>query len=353
MSEAALNHKQIPESDFARALDCIESSDPESRREGIARLERIGGKKAYQVAGVLVGDADPVVASTARRICSNQQNSGRLWSNPKALTRPAEKVILSSTWMILDEVFFICRRNLANLAVSSFVAALPKLCFIFAVFAGPFLISDFKDYVSLPLVGLALFVHQIFWRPLAWLSIGKSFIGGFPDRISRQQARKGINWGSYLSLGFANLFVALPFSLVAVLTWNNWVSDQISGFDMLLWFGFWIVFWESFFFCMPMVLSRNTSVAFVDGVRLRFSAIFSVLRTNFVFIGTSLLLYIVIYSSSVSSCGFLGIPLQPGDRQVQNLWYLALLVAADCLIDPFIIGYRILMARLYSERNES
>lgn len=354
MTEDALNQQQILETDFAVALDDIESSDVESRRQGAARLEKIGGNRSYQVASVLVGDADPVVASIARRICSSQRKAGLVWRGSQVPVRPAERKVLGSVWQILDEVVFTCRRNMSELLQVGFIAALPKLLLIFFIYAGPYVLKDFHEFVAVPVLFFALGAHQIFWRPLTWLGIGRAFIGGFPDRLSRQQAR-GMNiWQLYRQMLTANLVPAIAYSVLLIYTYSSLYS-RFNGFALLIaWAVFWIMFWEPFLMTNPLVLFKQKSASVFDGMQLHYNSRLSLVRLNFVFFFVLLVLYLMLYTSSVAGCAFLGMSLQPlGLKVPTQLWYIALLIGADCLLDPFIVGYRILLTRLSLNRAES
>lgn len=347
MIDQAISNQQLNESEFAKALDCIESPDPETRRAGAARLEKIGGNRSFQVASVLVGDADPIVASIARRICSAQTRSGTLWRNMQKPVRPAEKQFISNGWQLLDEIVFICRRNLSELSYISFISAIPKLLLVFILFAGPYLFSDFHEYANPPVLIALLFFHQLFWRPLAWLAIGKAFIGGFPDRMSRQQARAIRIQQRYIPMVLANLPPALAFSALFGYGLNLFTSffNSLELFWPL--FLCWLLIWEPFVLANPMVLLRGSLRSAVDGIFLRFSSKHKILKRNLFFIAILTVFYSMFYSSSIAFSSFLGMSLQTTGLKIrQEIWYLALLISADCLLDPFVIGYRIMLARL-------
>lgn len=347
MTEQAVIQQQILESDFAAALDCIESPDPESRRLGAARLEKIGGNRSYQVASVLVGDADPVVASIARRICATQRKTGMIWRGLQSAVRPAERQILTDAWQILDEVAFIARRNMSELASVSLIAALPKLLLVFAIFAGPYLFENFSEYVTVSILIFALGLHQVLWRPLVWLAIGKAFLGGFPDRMTRQHARSINIWQAYLLMFAGNIVPALVFTLVLGLTYYSLYSRVDAGTIAAAWLGFWVLIWEPSFYVNPTILSRPTPAAVGEGIIFRAKSKFSIVRPNLFFIIVLGIFYLMLYSSAVAGCAFLGMSLQPTGLKIpQELWYVALLIGADCLLDPFVIGYRVLINKL-------
>lgn len=347
MSDASIHTDQILESDFAIALDCIESSEPDKRREGAARLEKVGGNRAFQVASVLIGDADPIVSSISRRICNKFQRAGLMWRTMQNPARAAEKRVLSSIWLILDEVVFICRRNLSELAMASFISALPKLIFISLVFAGPFLIPDFNEYCGQENIFSGLFAHQLFWRPLAWLSIGRAFMGGFPDRTTRQQARQTSIWGNYFFLGLSNAITAIPYCVVAIGIYSAINSGRGLEIYLVLAFAFWIIFWEGFLLCNPIIVLTNSIGGILQGISARVSRNVSLTRQNISFLAVLGFLYVMIFASSMATMTFLGISLQPGNLKVPStLWLLAFWIAADCLIDPFVIGYRLLVTKL-------
>jgi hypothetical protein len=347
MIEQTMPVQQLNEYDFAAALDCIESPDPETRRAGVARLEKIGGNRSFQVASVLVGDADPVVASIARRICSSQTRSGLLWRGMQMPVRAAEKLVIINGWQLLDEIVFICRRNLSELAYVSFLASIPKLLLVFILFAGPYVFSDFHEYAVASVFIALLFAHQLLWRPMAWLAIGKAFVGGFPDRMSRQQARAIRIRELYFAMFLANLVPALAFSALLGYGLNMYIG-YFKPFE-LFWplVLCWLIIWEPYVLANPMVLLRGTFRSAVDGIFLRFSSKHYFLKKNLFFIMILTVFYLMLFSSSIAFCSFVGMSLQPTGLKIpQEIWYLALLISADCLLDPFVIGYRILIARL-------
>ncbi|MEW6710733.1 MAG: hypothetical protein AB1403_12980, partial [Candidatus Riflebacteria bacterium] len=286
--------KHVLETDFATALDCIESPDPETRRSGAARLEKIGGNRSYQVASVLVGDADPIVASIARRICSTQRKAGLVWRGPQAVVRPAERQLISNAWQILDEVVFIARRNMGELALTSLLAALPKLFLIFTLFAGPYLIKGFFEYLQTVYIVAAIFLNQVLWRPLAWTGIGKAFLVGYPDRLTRQYAKSINIWRLYLPMLAAHLINALFFS--AALSYSmKAVFSRVDEFELLMvWFCYWLFIWEMFYFLKPMLLLRGTAGSIFQGLRMRFGLKNSIALTNVFFIFICGFIYLMI-----------------------------------------------------------
>ncbi len=144
------------------------------------------------------------------------------------------------------------------------------------------------------------------------------------------------------------MLVAIPFTLVFSLFFYNWLTGSISFLDMGLWLIYWLFFFEMFFFVNPLVVMSDTVHPVFEGVGLRFSEGPPILRANIFFLLVSGILYIMFYSSALVSYAFLGITLQTTDLGISQLyWLFTLWVLGDCFIDPFMIGYRLLLTRLY------
>jgi hypothetical protein len=220
------------------------------------------------------------------------------------------------------------------------------------MFFGPYVIKDFSYYVSIWSLGGALFLHQYFWRPLTWIVIGDTFMAGFADRETRQQARQKNFNKRYMSLLISNMLVAIPFTLVLSLFFHNWLTRATSLLDLGTWLIYWLFFFEMFFFVNPLVVMYDTRHPVLEGIGLRFSEGPPILRANIFFLLVSGILYIMFFSSALVSYAFLGITLQTADLGISQLyWLFTLLVLGDCFIDPFMIGYRLLLTRLYCKGN--
>ncbi len=275
---------------------------------------------------------------------------------------------LSNSWQIFDEVIFIIKRNLAGNVFQSFLAATPKFLLIFAIFTG-----DIRDATTLSiLAGL----HQIFWRPLVWQSISTSFFAGFPEKKIRKlsqpdfhvfqlffqlffglynrqiklEDKTSFTWGQYSSIFFANLITAVPYSgALALMIFSASGIIRIDGLELPV-SAIWFLIWCFSLTYLPAIMLQGkraedvgenpqvTGFGTIFWLAMRFSMILGIL-------------YLVVMSSSVALLEVFGFPLRNGFMNASsNMIMICLAIAADCLIDPFIIGFRLLLTRLGMER---
>jgi hypothetical protein len=151
----------------------------------------------------------------------------------------------------------------------------------------------------------------------------------------------------------SNSVLALPFTYVLTHGIHSWINHHSGGIDFFLWTGFWIIFWELTFFANSAVLLLNQAHPVLEAVALRFKKGPPVLGSNFFFLVVTACLYGSFFLSSIASNVFLGVSLQTWGLGIpQSLWLFTFWVIADCFLDPFIIGYKLLFARLYINRSE-
>ena len=326
--------------EFTTCLDNLESSDNIRRRHGIAILERLGGKKAARIAKTLLNDPDRIISQTASRICAKHHEPGVSSSTPPPVAANANRHILRYPREVLDETIFIMRRNLAEIYVNAGITAIPKLILSFLVFH--YYIDIFPtDLASFSLIMLTLvFLHQLLWRPLIFMSVGRAVISGFPERKIRQLAKTENNWDSYTNIAGRNILTALPFCGLGLI-YNFEIITQLM---LLAIFG---LLWDICVAIMPMgMLKPDSSIS--SAFSLRYTAFVSSSAT---FIFHLLLLYFMLISSSMLSMRVLGVDFSahPEVGGVSTV-LISVMILADCLIDPFIIAWRMLTTRLALRR---
>lgn len=295
--------------------------------------------------------------------------SAKTSRRPYNLEIPGSEIYpLTSSWQIFDEVIFIIKRNLAGNVFHGFLAATPKFMLIFAIFTG-----DIKDATTLSILAV---LHHVFWRPLAWQAISTSFLAGFPEKRIRKlsqpcfhvfqlffqlffglydkhiklEDKTSFTWGQYSSIFFTNLISAIPFSGALVLAiFSNLAIIRTDGLELLV-LAIWFFIWCFSLTLLPAIMLRGKkSAGTASGIQITgFSTIFWLaLRFGMILA----ILYLVVISSSVALMEVFGFPLRNGFMNVSsNMVLICLAIAADCLIDPFIIGFRLLLTRLGMER---
>ena len=324
---------------FAACLDNLESSEVSRRRQAIATLEQIGGVRALQVAVALTGDADQIVASSARRICSEAGKKGLVLRSFLKTQALPQTVAIKSFMQLLDEVVFIMRRNLAEVVRDSFLFSIPKFSLVTLFFLCPFY-EPLLEIVSQPwLICLLIFIYEIFWRPLVWLSTGNAFLAGFPDNNIRRQSRQFLGRKLYRPLLRAGLVEAVLYALIlSSVFWWHFNLDSIGALLGVLGF-FWLIAWLHSSSSVPVILLRNKDseeAVWLSGYSRNFWVS--------VKLGASLaVLYFVVLSSIASLVWLLGFAEWINGPIVFIFGYF---IAADALIDPFVIGYRLLLTRL-------
>jgi len=324
---------------FASSLANLESGEPPRRRQAMAVLEKMGGLRAFQVAAALTGDADQVVAAAARRICAESSKKGLILRNPLQAQPLAQTVTIKSFYQLLDEVVFIIRRNLYRVVLDSFLFSIPKFALVTVFFLCVYS-KDLADLLTQAwFVIPAVFIYEIFWRPLVWPSTGSAFMAGFPENSLRRQTTKMSGAGFYRQALWSGLFESLLYAvfLSAIYAWylNMIRSLWVAAVLFFLWFLVWVDSSRSTAGRM-LVAKASKNLLWRSGYvgdfwfSIKFGAIL-------------LCLYIVICSSAVSLLWMFGF-----DNLLDGplLFIFGFLIAADALLDPFVTGYRILQARL-------
>jgi len=324
---------------FAASLANLESGEPPRRRQAMTVLEQMGGLRAFQVAAALTSDADQVVATVARRICSEASKKGLILRSSLQAQPLAQTVAIKSFYQLLDEVIFIIRRNLSGVVLDSFLFSIPKFALVTIFFLcaySPYLADLLRQlWVVLPVI----FLYEVLWRPLIWPSAGSAFIAGFPENGLRRQAAKVGGGKFYRQAFWSGLFESLLYAvfLSVVYVWYlNFIGSLWGAAAILfLWYLVWIV------------SSRSTAARMlVPGAdrellwRLGYMGEFWL---SLKFGAVLVCLYIVLCGSALSLLWLFGLDnLLDGPQ----LFLLGFIIAADALLDPFVTGYRILLARL-------
>ena len=325
--------------EFAVCLDNLESSEAPRRRQAITVLERLGGTRVLQVAAALTGDIDPVVAASARRICSVLSKKGLMLRSYVKTSPLAQTVVITDLWLLLDEVIFIIRRNLAAIAADSFLFSIPRLTMVTVFFVSPFFLPILELLQQTGIMYLLIFAYQIFWRPLVWQSTGMAFLAGFPENMCRRQSRTAGGWELYRSLLRAGLAEAILYSIMLSVIYGWCFGSASSSFPVLLIFVVWLLVW-GISVCSPPALifsyhaKKETVWMSAYGRDLWLS-----IKFGFILI----ILYLIVFGSAFTSLWIFGL-----DDWTNSplLLVFGFLIAADVLIDPFVVGYRMLLARL-------
>ncbi|MBU1109887.1 MAG: hypothetical protein KKB51_24615 [Candidatus Riflebacteria bacterium] len=325
--------------EFAACLDSLEGNEVPRRRHAMVALERLGGTRALQVATALTSDVDPVVANLARRICSVLGKKGLMLRRYLRTQHLVQTVSIRGFYQLLDEVVFVIRRNLAGIAIDSFLFSIPKLLMVTVFFVSPFFAPFFDLVHEVWLVSLLIFVYQIFWRPLVWHSTGLAFLAGFPENACRRQARKAGGWRLYNSLLKVGLIEAILYSLMLSMAYSLYFSSGKFGFPLLVTFTVWLLIWT-------LSVRAPSAVIFSSSVKAESVWLFDC-GSNFwlsMKLGMVLiLLYMIVFGSAVSSLWMFGLD---NWFSVPHVFSCGFFIAADVLIDPFVVGYRLLLARL-------
>lgn len=246
-----------------------------------------------------------------------------------------EYYALTNSWQLFDEVFFIIKRNLRGNIFNAFIAAVPKLCILLALFT---------SQISSPgiLVILAV-MHQLFWRPIAWIAVGTSFLAGFPDHRVRTLSRQDYSWQNIGEVCLANMYTSVFYAgLLAVTILSTVGHSPIDGFEIPALIA-WFLLWWCTFTITPAVLLKT-----VTGTRpTRFLPAGKYLMVFKLAARFSMLLAIL-YSVLVGNLYALMqvIGLQPSYLGISSqILFVSLIIVADCFIDPFIIGFRMLLSK--------
>jgi hypothetical protein len=263
-----------------------------------------------------------------------------------------ETYMISDSWQLFDEIVFIIRRNLGDICFSAFIAAIPKLIFTSAVFVWPDLLYLFGIGSITFATGIMAALHQIFWRPLAWISISGAFLSGYPDHRVRRQAIKSNGWQAYLSILAANLLTAVFFSGTLWLFIGIYLDRNISSDLQIPALIVWFFIWICTLFKVPYKLiypAGKPGISLLEKQTGFFRPVFSLSLRFSILLA---ILYTAITGSSIYLLSLIGISINTGFAHLPpDVFILCLLISADCLIDPLIIGYRLLLSRLCIEKD--
>ncbi|RCK79122.1 MAG: hypothetical protein OZSIB_0236 [Candidatus Ozemobacter sibiricus] len=321
---------------FETCLLKIESTDPAARQEGVLALHRIPEPRSLQVLQALIADADPVVREYAIEGVNRLVRAGVRLRKPRAEPR-RECATLRDALDVADEVFCIFRRNAAAIMAAALVAGVVKILIGAVFLLSPYVFDSARVIEnSLGSMGPALLViHQLFLRPFAWLTVGRAFMGGFLDPVVRQQARVPWQPWEYWAFFPVNLVQALPICFFA------WViiAARLGGDSF--WLAIALLWWVHATLPllplqlinagrMPDTLQQTWTIWWERAADGR-----ALLPTFLIQLG---LLYLLIFINVKTF-----VPMPWGFDFIQSLGTLLL---ADALLDPFWIGYRILVTRL-------
>ncbi len=331
--------------EFESCLLKIEGTDPAARQEAVLDLRRFPEPRALAVLQSLTNDADPVIRDFAAEGAARLTRAGVRRRRPPA-EAPRVLVSLESPLEVADEVVCIFRRNAAAIMSAALLAGVMKLGVGGVYLLSPFLFDAVRPVEdSLTGMGpLLVIIHQLVFRPFAWLTVGRAFMAGFPDPAVRQQSR--VPWQSWEYWAFlpANLVQATPVCAAAVVMLMPGRPDDLlllrtAAVAFLAWFAY------ASIALLPLQLIHSGRSAEAVGHALRFywsrgAAVRSLMPTFLLHLS---LLYLLIFLNFRMFW-----PIAASFEVVQSV---GCLLIADVLLDPFWIGFRILVTRLAGEGN--
>ncbi|OQA06105.1 MAG: hypothetical protein BWY66_02050 [bacterium ADurb.Bin374] len=328
---------------FSDCLSLIESSDPASRRKGVAQLERFHEPRALRVALSLSKDPDEGVRETAVEVAATLRRAGVSTEKPGKM-KPARQVAtdtLLSSPEVMDEVFFLWRRNRKNIIKAWLLSDLPQILICLSIFATHGLIRNmpFSSSTVDGLMAIIFLVICFLGRPFAWMLTGRAFTASFPDRPSQTVAKRPMRPVEYLGLLQMNVIAQLPLVGGAALLFYAPPID--AGLYFIVYLLFFLAYHSFTCTLMPRQLISNADVfvtlrgLFWDGFDgWKFQ------RTLYMsFLWMMTLLYFAIIVSAIYLLEIF---------HIRNAGFIfpAIVIMADTLVDTFWMGWQITVARL-------
>ncbi|HQG30205.1 MAG TPA: HEAT repeat domain-containing protein, partial [Candidatus Ozemobacteraceae bacterium] len=247
---------------FSDCLALIESADPASRRKGVAQLERFHEPRALRVALSLSNDPDESVRETAAEVVATLRRAGVSAEKP-GKAKPARQVAtdtLLSSPEVMDEVFFLWRRNRKNIIKAWLLADLPQILICISMFATRNLLGNgpVSSSSADAVLTVIFLVVCFFGRPFAWMLTGRAIMAAFPDRPSQTVAKRPMSALEYIGLTQMNLVAQLPLVGGAALLY------YAPPFEPVLFFVVYLLFFLAYhsYTCtlMPRQLIANADV---------------------------------------------------------------------------------------------
>ncbi len=328
---------------FSDCLALIESSDPAERRKGVAQLERFHEPRALRVALSLSKDHDEGVRETAAEVAATLRRAGvssEKPGKPKPARQIATDTLLSSP-EVMDEVFFLWRRNRKNIIKAWLLADLPQILICLSIFATHGLIWSvpFSSSSVDGVVAVIFLVICFLCRPFAWMLTGRAFSAAFPDRPSQTLAKRPMSPVEYLGLLQMNVIAQLPLVAGAALLYYAPPID--AGLFFIVYLLFFLAYHSFTCSLMPRQLIANADVFFtLRGLFRDGFAGWKFQRTLYMsFLWMMTILYASLIMSSIYVLEML---------YIRNTGYilLAVIIFSDTLIDTFWMGWQITVARL-------
>ena len=323
---------------FEQCLRDLESNDQARRRKGIQRLANFADRRALQVSKALLSDQDEMIRFYAHQTYTQLIEKGINPRESKESEKKKEYQYLFNPLQVLDEVLFIFKANLGHNIYASLKTGWIKI----VLFAGVFHLMRqmnyylrWEQFLSLPLLG-TLFLYSIVIRPLVWMSVGKSFLGGYQDRKARNLSKQPFSLNQYCSLATVNFFKSLLVVLFPGLLFLGGKNQPLLNLAGIL------VFIYSLYktaYLMPLQLMKTRPAGQTVSIALarysRYGKIFKRLYPSFFLIAGSF--YVCIGLGAITTW---------------NIWFKSgmfeqgfLLLLADILIEPYWIGFQILTTR--------
>ncbi|HNW36630.1 MAG TPA: HEAT repeat domain-containing protein [Candidatus Ozemobacteraceae bacterium] len=331
---------------FSECLSLLESTDLLARRRGAAQLERFHEPKALRVALALANDPDEQVRETAREVAGILRRAGVAVQVGKAIQRKVATDTLLSSSEIMDETFFLWRRNRAGICAAWAVADAPQLLLGLGIFVYSSQTHGFEPFEGTPgliLKGIILLIF-LFGRPLAWMLIGKAFIGAFQDRNSQTVANRPMSAMEYLGFFQMNIITSGP--LIAGIYLIFATDTGLAPLFLIFYLIFFLGYHSFSFTLMPRQLMtnadalKNTAALFREG--LEGWSFRRVVYMSFLWCMT--MIYSALFMSGQLSLDLLDIPFR-------HAIPLIMVLLCDTLMDPFWIGWEITVARLSQNRS--
>ncbi len=337
---------------FNSCLNGIESGDLETCLNSIRMLDKYPDPRSLEVLKALIHDSNPRVKVLANSIYNNLKNKGLKSIGLKKSETQREVVYLFSNWDVLDEVGFIYQRNFSSIIIKSFKYNFFKIVF------GIFVLMNFKSIyenisyydtsiLSKRYIGLLCFIafHELFMRPIIWLKIAGEILQGFKDRklitIGRGKLSK-----VYIELNKVNLIrlifqFAIPVCFLMIFPFGNW---SFIGFLILtvILLGANLLVLPLF----PLILTDrgSTGSTFSRCIKMFDSKMLKELNFLFpTFLFIICMFYFAFAGGLIVVLQFLSaIPKYSPNHLDQ---FVIMMIIVDFIIDPFWIGFQLLVTR--------
>ncbi|HOY69084.1 MAG TPA: HEAT repeat domain-containing protein [Candidatus Ozemobacteraceae bacterium] len=325
---------------FDDCLTLIESADPADRRRGTAQLERFHETRALRVALALANDPDEEVRETAREVAGTLRRAGVEITAGKPLRRVVATDTLLSSPEVMDETFFLWRRNRKDIVTAWALTDAPQILFGLGLFTMPAFGVRFHPGSEAFFWAAVLFtIIQLLMRPFAWMLMGRGFIGSFPDREAQTIAARRISGLEYL--GFFQMQIIASGPLIAGFGFVIFVAGDIAPFAFILYLLFFLAYHSYTYTLMPRQLIENGDVfRSIRGLLNDGAEGYRFQRHVYM----SFLWFMAVSYTAMLMSG--SVLFETWLNRFRDAELLGVLILADALLDQFWIGWQITVARL-------